>query len=89
VAGRQLIDVRNPDELAQGYFPDSRNIPLDQLRDRLGELDPQQSYIVSCQSGHRSYVAERILKQHGFDVVNLDGGFSLYHTVRPDELLYD
>ncbi|WP_203638905.1 FAD-dependent oxidoreductase [Levilactobacillus wangkuiensis] len=89
VAGRQLIDVRNPDELAQGYFPESRNIPLDQLRDRLSELDPQQPYIVSCQSGHRSYVAERILKQHGFDVVNLDGGFSLYHTVRPDELLYD
>lgn len=89
VAGRQLIDVRNPGELAQGYFPESRNIPLDQLRQRLGELDPEQSYIVSCQSGHRSYVAERILKQHGFDVVNLDGGFALYHTVRPDELLYE
>ncbi|WP_125583258.1 FAD-dependent oxidoreductase [Levilactobacillus cerevisiae] len=89
VAGRQLIDVRNPDELAQGYFPESRSLPLDQLRDRLSELNPEQAYIVSCQSGHRSYVAERILKQHGFDVVNLDGGFSLYHTVRPDELLYD
>lgn len=89
VAGRQLLDVRNSDELTAGYFPESLNIPLDQLRDRLGELNPQQPYVVSCQSGHRSYVAERILKQNGFDVVNLDGAFTLYHTVRPDELLYD
>lgn len=89
VAGRQLLDVRNPTELAVGRFPMAINIPLDQLRDRLSELDPQQPYIVSCQSGHRSYVAERILKQHGFDVVNLDGGFALYQTVRPDEVLDD
>ncbi|MCI1605723.1 MAG: FAD-dependent oxidoreductase [Levilactobacillus sp.] len=89
VAGRQLLDVRNPTELAAGRFPMAINIPLDQLRDRLSELDPQQPYIVSCQSGHRSYVAERILKQHGFDVVNLDGGFALYQTVRPDEVLDD
>ncbi|MFC6289519.1 FAD-dependent oxidoreductase [Levilactobacillus angrenensis] len=89
VAGRQLLDVRNPDELVAGRFPEAINIPLDQLRQRLAELDTNQPYIVSCQSGHRSYVAERILKQHGFDVINLDGGFSLYHTVRPDELLYD
>lgn len=89
VAGRQLLDVRDPDELQAGRFPGAINIPLDQLRDRLGELSSKQPYIVSCQSGHRSYVAERILKQHGFDVINLDGGFSLYHTVRPDELLYD
>lgn len=89
VAGRQLLDVRNPDELQAGRFPGAINIPLDQLRERLAELSNEQPYIVSCQSGHRSYVAERILKQHGFDVINLDGGFSLYHTVRPDELLYD
>lgn len=89
VAGRQLLDVRDQDELQAGRFPGAINIPLDQLRDRLGEVSSKQAYIVSCQSGHRSYVAERILKQHGFDVINLDGGFSLYHTVRPDELLYD
>ncbi|WP_203642039.1 FAD-dependent oxidoreductase [Levilactobacillus andaensis] len=87
-AGKRLLDVRNPDELRDdGHFPDSLNIPLDQLRDRLNELDPQQPYVVSCFSGQRSYIAERILRQNGFNVVNLDGAFALYREVRPQALI--
>ncbi|AKP64793.1 coenzyme A disulfide reductase [Levilactobacillus koreensis JCM 16448] len=89
-AGKQLLDVRNPDELRDdGHFPDSLNLPLDQLRERLNELDPQQPYVVSCFSGQRSYIAERILRQRGFDVVNLDGAFALYREVRPQDLIKD
>ena len=87
--GYQLLDVRNPEELANGRFPDALSIPLNQLRDRVSELDPTKAYIVSCHSGLRSYVAERLLKQKGFKVKNLDGAFALYKTVRPEELLYD
>lgn len=87
--GSQLLDVRNPEELANGRFPESVNIPLNQLRERIAELDPTQDYIVSCHSGLRSYVAERQLKQNGFKVKNLDGAFALYKTVRPEELIYD
>ena len=88
-AGWRLLDVRDPDELSDGQFKQSLNIPLNQLRDRLGELDKQQPYVVSCFSGQRSYIAERLLRQHGFTVVNLDGAFALYHAVRPQDLVYD
>ena len=87
--GSQLLDVRNTEELASGRFPDAVNIPLNQLRERLSELDSTKNYIVSCHSGLRSYVAERLLKQKGFMVRNLDGAFALYKTVRPEELIYD
>ncbi|MGT2910783.1 FAD-dependent oxidoreductase [Streptococcus cameli] len=87
--GKVLLDVRNPGELAAGRFPNAIAIPLDDLRDRLGELDKSQSYIVSCHSGLRSYVAERILKQAGFEVANLDGAYALYQMVKPEDLIYD
>ncbi len=86
--GKKLLDVRNESELAQGAFPNATHIPLNELRDRLSELDPSQEWIVSCHSGLRSYVAERILKQHGFHVKNLDGAFALYHAVLQEELVY-
>jgi len=86
--GKKLLDVRNESELAQGAFPNATHIPLNELRDRLSELDPSQEWIVSCHSGLRSYLAERILKQHGFHVKNLDGAFALYHAVLPEELVY-
>jgi rhodanese-related sulfurtransferase len=47
-----------------------------------------KEYIVSCQSGLRSYLAERILKQHGFKAKNLDGAFALYQVVKPEEVSY-
>lgn len=83
-----LLDVREPAELVNGRFKNSLNIPLNTLRARLTELDPTQAYIVSCHSGLRSYIAERILKQAGFNVQNLDGAFALYHSVLPENMLY-
>lgn len=87
--GKVLLDVRTESEVASGRFPDAVVIPLDSLRERLGELDKSQEYIVSCHSGLRSYIAERILKQNGFKVANLDGAYSLYNTVRPEEIIHD
>lgn len=84
--GKVLLDVRNPNELAQGKFKNSQNIPLDDLRERLNELDKKTEYIVSCQSGLRSYNAERILKQEGYKVKNLDGAFGLYSKVTKELL---
>ncbi|AQS52616.1 Coenzyme A disulfide reductase [Jeotgalibaca dankookensis] len=87
--GKVILDVRNESELASnGRFKDALNIPLNELRDRMDELDPEQAYIVSCHSGLRSYIAERQLKQAGFNVENLDGAFSLYKTVRGEEIEY-
>jgi NADPH-dependent 2,4-dienoyl-CoA reductase/sulfur reductase-like enzyme/rhodanese-related sulfurtransferase len=83
-AGDQLLDVREPDEFASGHFRGAINIPLDQLRTRLDELDQQAHYIVSCQSGLRSYNAERILRGHGFTVKNLDGAIGLAAPVIPE-----
>lgn len=86
--GSLLLDVRSPAELKQnGFLEDTINISLDELRDRLNELDKNKSYIISCHSGQRSYIAERILKQHGFNVKNLDGAFSLYSTIYPEKIV--
>lgn len=87
--GSILIDVRNSGEVVKGRFADALNIPLDHLRERLDELDHSKDYIVSCHSGLRSYIAERLLKQKGFKVRNLDGAYSLYQTVLPEEMIYD
>ncbi|WNZ96959.1 FAD-dependent oxidoreductase [Streptococcus iniae] len=84
--GKVLLDVRSAGEFKSGYFGDALNIPLDDLRDRLSDLDKRQSYIVSCHSGLRSYLAERILKQKGFSVENLDGAYSLYSSVYPERI---
>ncbi len=85
--GALLLDVRGEKEIAtNGYFPNALTIPLDSLRERMHELPQDKEFIVSCQSGLRSYIAERILKQNSFRVKNLDGAFSLYSTVRPEEV---
>lgn len=84
--GKVILDVRNPSEIKQGQFKDSIQIPLNDLRCRIHELDQNQEYIISCHSGLRSYVAERLLKQAGFKAKNLDGAFSLYNTVLPEEI---
>ncbi|WP_208560083.1 FAD-dependent oxidoreductase [Marinilactibacillus kalidii] len=87
-AGAILLDVRNAAELEHGTFKDSVHIPLDQLSERLNELDQSKQYIVSCHSGLRSYIAERLLKNKGFTVKNLDGAFALYQTIKPEEIKY-
>lgn len=73
--GAQLIDVREPDEVAAGSLPGALNIPLGDLGSRLGELDPSIRTVVLCRSGGRSAQAASLLVEAGFaDVVNLDGG---------------
>ncbi|HFI0270225.1 TPA: FAD-dependent oxidoreductase [Streptococcus suis] len=86
-AGKILLDVRNPAELQNGQFMGFLHIPLDQLRDRIDELDPAKEYIVSCHSGLRSYIAERLLKEMGFTVKNLDGAYSLYKMALPEKIV--
>jgi rhodanese-related sulfurtransferase len=75
--GQALIDVRTPKEFAGGSLPGAVNIPVDDLRSRLGELDLKQPVTVYCQVGLRGHVATRILAQNGFEVRNLKGGYVL------------
>ncbi|KAH6887617.1 FAD-dependent pyridine nucleotide-disulfide oxidoreductase [Thelonectria olida] len=73
----QLVDVRTPGEFARGHLPRAINLPLDSLRGQLALLDKSVRVVVYCQVGYRGYLAYRILKQSGFDVANLDGGYKL------------
>ena len=87
--GKKFLDVRTSGEFQSGRFKvDTIHIPLNELRERLDELDKNQAYIVSCHSGLRSYIAERILKQAGFTVQNLDGAYSLYKMANPEGVEY-
>jgi NADPH-dependent 2,4-dienoyl-CoA reductase/sulfur reductase-like enzyme/rhodanese-related sulfurtransferase len=76
-----VLDVRLPGEVAAGRVPHSINIPLGELRSRLDELPRDREIWVHCGVGQRSYYASRILRQHGFRVRNLSGGFKTYKTV--------
>lgn len=81
-ASTLLVDVRSEIEHANGHIPDSLNIPVDDLRSRLSELDPSKEIWVYCQVGLRGYTAARILQQKGFRVRNLTGGYKTYQLVR-------
>ena len=82
-----LLDTRTPFEYMRGRADGFINIPLDDLRERLGELDKTKKIYVMCQSGLRSYLATRILTQNGFDAYNFAGGFRLYSSIKNEELL--
>ncbi|MFM7068815.1 MAG: rhodanese-like domain-containing protein [Actinomycetes bacterium] len=74
--GLQLIDVRNPSECALGTVPDSVNLPLPNLLDRVEELDPRRPTIVFCAGGYRSSTAASLLRYRGFTTVaDVYGGF--------------
>lgn len=85
-SGKVFLDVRTLNEFKQGRLKADKtvHILLNELRERLAELDKEAEYIVSCHSGLRSYIAERILKQEGFAVKNLDGAYALYKMVKPE-----
>ncbi len=75
----QLVDVREPDEVASGSLPGAINIPLGQLEERLEELDQERRVVLLCRSGGRSGQASEFLVASGFgDVVNLTGGMLAY-----------
>ncbi len=67
VPGTVLLDTRTEGEFSRGHVPGAVNIPLDELRERIGELPQDGMPFVYCQSGLRSYVACRLLAQRGFD----------------------
>ncbi|MCF8110742.1 MAG: FAD-dependent oxidoreductase [Desulfobacteraceae bacterium] len=74
-----LLDVRSRIEVkTSGSIEGAVHIPIDELRGRLGELDREKTYIAFCAVGQRSYLAYRILTQHGFSAKNLAGGFRTY-----------
>ncbi|MBZ4194575.1 MAG: FAD-dependent oxidoreductase [Candidatus Contendobacter sp.] len=76
-----LLDVREPMELAVENVPEALNIPIGQLRARLGELPRDRDIHVICRSGQRAYIATRILLQNGFKARNISGGMlSLAHN---------
>lgn len=76
-----LLDTRTPGEYASGHIEGYINIPVDELRERLDEIDSDKPVYVICQSGIRSYIASRILTQNGFDAYNFSGGYRFYAAV--------
>lgn len=77
-----VLDVRTPQEYAAGHIAGSVNIPLDELRERLGELPKDTTITVTCAVGLRGYIAARILAGHGFKALDLTGGYRMYATAK-------
>ena len=84
-----LLDTRTVGEYAGGHIDGFTNIPVDELRERLGELDKSKPVYVICQSGLRSYIACRILSGYGFECYNFSGGFRFYDAVIHDRCLIE
>ena len=82
--GAVLVDVRTDAEFARGHVEGALHIPVDELRARMGELPRGRRLLVSCQSGLRSYLACRILTQHGYDCANVAGGFGFLEQTELD-----
>ena len=82
-----LLDTRTVEEFAHGHIDGFTNIPVDELRERLGELDKSKPVYVICQSGLRSYIACRILAGNGYNCYNFSGGFRFYDAVTHDRCL--
>lgn len=82
-----LLDARTTGEYARGHINGFANIPVDELRHRLDELDKGKPVYVICQSGLRSYIACRILAGNGFECYNFSGGFRFYDAVMRDRCL--
>lgn len=79
-----VLDTRTAGEYARGAVDGALHIPLDELREHLDELPRDKRLLVYCQSGLRSYVACRILAQHGFACANVAGGYGFYQETRLD-----
>ena len=77
-----ILDVRTVEEYNLSHIDGAINIPLDELRENLEKLDKSKEIIVHCHSGLRSYLACRILKQKGYNVKNLIGGYIMYDVMK-------
>ncbi len=79
-----VLDVRTDEEYDDDHIENSIHIPLDNLRERLIELDKNKKIYIVCQIGLRGYIAQRILEQNGFNTRNLSGGYRLYSVSKMD-----
>lgn len=84
-----LLDTRTADEYHMGHIEGFRNIPVDELRERLEEMEKEKPVYVICQSGLRSYIATRILEGNGYKAYNFSGGYRYYDTVINDRSLIE
>ena len=79
-----FIDVRSEDEYQSGHIDGAINIPLDELRNHLNEINKNKMLCINCQSALRSYIACRILSQYGFKCKHLSGGYRIYSNYMND-----
>ncbi|EFI41379.1 FAD-dependent oxidoreductase [Peptoniphilus sp. oral taxon 386] len=80
-----LIDVREDIEVVQGKIENALQIPLTRIRKEMSKLDKSKKYLLYCAVGVRGYIAERILKQNGFDAYNFVGGYRTYRDITDSE----
>ncbi|EOS64923.1 FAD-dependent oxidoreductase [Oscillibacter sp. 1-3] len=83
------LDVRTPQEYVGGHIKGFQNIPMDELRERLDEIENGKPVYVICQSGLRSYIACRVLAGYGYEAYNFAGGFRFYDAVTNDRRLME
>lgn len=84
-----LLDVRTAAEYDRGHIEGFKNIPVDELRERLDEVEKGKPVYVICQSGVRSYIGTRILEGNGYEAYNFSGGFRFYDAVTHDRRLIE
>lgn len=84
-----LLDTRTISEYSRGHIDGFQNIPVDELRERLNEIEKNKPIYVICQSGLRSYIACRILEGNGYEAYNFSGGFRFYDAVMNDRALIE
>jgi len=84
-----LLDTRTVGEYSRGHIDGFSNIPVDELRERLDEIERGKPVYVICQSGLRSYIACRILEGNGYEAYNFSGGFRFYDAVKNDRAMIE
>ena len=84
-----LLDVRTVGEFSRGHIDGFKNIPVDELRERISEIEKGKAVYLICQSGLRSYIASRILEGNGYETYNFSGGFRFYDAVVNDRALIE
>ena len=83
------ILVRTVDEFSRGHIDGFKNIPVDELREQISEIEKGKPVYLICQSGLRSYIASRILEGNGYETYNFSGGFRFYDAVVNDRALIE
>lgn len=84
-----LLDIRTAEEYANGHIDGFVNIPVNELREHIDEIDKDKPVYTICLSGMRSYIASRILKGYGYEVYSFAGGFRFYDAVMKERYLIE